>query len=32
LLFEKAAEAGLPVVEVRLWETPECHAIYRADA
>lgn len=31
LIYEKAAEAGLPVVEVRLWETPECSAIYRAD-
>ena len=32
LIFEKIAAAGLPVVEVRLWETPNCHAIYRADA
>lgn len=30
LIFERAAEAGLPVVEVRLWETPNCHAAYRA--
>lgn len=32
LIFEKAATAGLPVVEVRVWETPNCHATYRADA
>ncbi len=31
LIFEKAAESGLPVVEVRLWETPDCSAIYRPD-
>ncbi|MEA1950684.1 MAG: 6-carboxytetrahydropterin synthase [Planctomycetota bacterium] len=29
LIFERAAEAGLPMVEVRLWETPNCHATYR---
>ncbi|MBN2295152.1 MAG: 6-carboxytetrahydropterin synthase [Pirellulales bacterium] len=32
IIFEKAAEASLPVVEVRLWETPKCHATYRIDA
>ena len=31
LIFEKARETGLPVAEVRLWETPNCHATYRAD-
>jgi 6-pyruvoyltetrahydropterin/6-carboxytetrahydropterin synthase len=31
LIFERAAEAGLPVVEVTLWETPRCHASYRGD-
>jgi 6-pyruvoyltetrahydropterin/6-carboxytetrahydropterin synthase len=30
LIFEKAAEAGLPVVQVTLWETPHCHASYSA--
>jgi 6-pyruvoyltetrahydropterin/6-carboxytetrahydropterin synthase len=30
LIFEKAAEAGLPVVEVTLWETAHCHAAYSA--
>ena len=28
LIFDKAKEAGLPVVEVTLWETPRCHATY----
>lgn len=28
LIFEKAKEAGLPVVEVTLWETPRCHASF----
>jgi 6-pyruvoyltetrahydropterin/6-carboxytetrahydropterin synthase len=28
LIYEKTAEAGLPVVEVILWETPKCHAAY----
>ena len=32
LIFDKAAEEGLPVVEVRLWETPNCHATYRGSA
>jgi 6-pyruvoyltetrahydropterin/6-carboxytetrahydropterin synthase len=31
LIFEHAVEARLPVVEVRLWETENCHASYRAD-
>ena len=29
LIFGRAAEAGLPVVEVVLWETANCHAAYR---
>jgi 6-pyruvoyltetrahydropterin/6-carboxytetrahydropterin synthase len=28
LIYERAREAGLPVVEVALWETPNCHASY----
>lgn len=27
-IFDHAKEAGLPVVEVRLWETPNCYAAY----
>ncbi len=27
-IFDHAKEAGLPVVEVRLWETPNCFAAY----
>ncbi len=30
LIFDHAREAGLPVVEVLLWETPNCHAAFRA--
>ena len=30
LIYEKTAEAGLPVVEVILWETANCHAAYSA--
>jgi 6-pyruvoyltetrahydropterin/6-carboxytetrahydropterin synthase len=30
LIFDRAAEAGLPVVEVVLWETPHCHASFAA--
>jgi 6-pyruvoyltetrahydropterin/6-carboxytetrahydropterin synthase len=29
LIFEQARAAGLPIVEVSLWETPNCHASYR---
>lgn len=29
LIYRKAEEAGLPVVEVVLWETPKCHASYK---
>ena len=28
LIFEYARQRGLPVVEVRLWETPKCSASY----
>jgi hypothetical protein len=28
-VFEHAREAGLPVVEVELWETSTCRAVYR---
>ena len=30
LIFDVAAKAGLPVVEVRMWETPGCSAAYQA--
>jgi 6-pyruvoyltetrahydropterin/6-carboxytetrahydropterin synthase len=29
LIFDQAIEQGLPVVEVLLWETDNCHAAYR---
>jgi 6-pyruvoyltetrahydropterin/6-carboxytetrahydropterin synthase len=29
LIFEQATSAGLPVLEVRLWETDRCHASYQ---
>lgn len=29
LLFDYAASQGFPVLEVKLWETPSCHAVYR---
>jgi 6-pyruvoyltetrahydropterin/6-carboxytetrahydropterin synthase len=28
LIYERTAAAGLPVIEVVLWETPNCHAAY----
>ena len=28
LIYDQAISAGLPVVEVRLWETEKCHASY----
>lgn len=28
LIFDYAQEQGFPVVEVRLWETPRCCAVY----
>jgi 6-pyruvoyltetrahydropterin/6-carboxytetrahydropterin synthase len=30
LLYERARDDGLPVVQVELWETPSCKATYRA--
>jgi 6-pyruvoyltetrahydropterin/6-carboxytetrahydropterin synthase len=27
-IYDYAASQGFPVVEVRLWETPRCHAVY----
>ena len=30
LIFDRASDAGLPVVEVTLWETANCHATYSA--
>jgi 6-pyruvoyltetrahydropterin/6-carboxytetrahydropterin synthase len=32
LIYDFAVEQGLPVVEVRLWETPNCCAMYGAKA
>jgi 6-pyruvoyltetrahydropterin/6-carboxytetrahydropterin synthase len=29
LIFDYAKSQGIPVVEVRLWETPRCFATYR---
>ena len=29
LIFEYAVSQGFPVVEVRLWETPDSYATYR---
>ena len=31
LIHERARDAGLPVVEVLLWETENCHASYRGE-
>ena len=31
LIFDYAAAQGFPVVEVQLWETPHCRAVYRPD-
>ena len=32
LIYDAAAREGFPVVDVRLWETPECFATYRKAA
>jgi 6-pyruvoyltetrahydropterin/6-carboxytetrahydropterin synthase len=32
LIFDYVAGQGFPVVEVRLWETPLCHAAYDGDS
>lgn len=29
LIFDFTAEAGFPIIEVQLWETPNCFATYR---
>ena len=29
LIFDFAADQGFPVLEVKLWETPSCYAVYR---
>lgn len=29
VIFEKTKDAGFPIVEARLWETPKCFATYR---
>lgn len=29
LIYERSAQAGLPVLEVTLWETPRCYASFR---
>jgi len=31
LIYDRARSAGLPVVEVVLWETPNCHATYTGE-
>lgn len=31
LIFDHARESGLPVVEIVLWETNQCHASYQAE-
>jgi 6-pyruvoyltetrahydropterin/6-carboxytetrahydropterin synthase len=31
LIFDHAREAGLPVVEIILWETNQCHAAYQGE-
>lgn len=31
LIFDVALQQGFPVVEVRLWETPHCSAVYRPE-
>jgi 6-pyruvoyltetrahydropterin/6-carboxytetrahydropterin synthase len=31
-IFDVAVEHGFPVVEVRLWETPHCCAVYRPES
>ena len=29
LIFDFTAQAGFPIIEARLWETPNCYATYR---
>ena len=32
MIFDRAREEGLPVVQVELWETPKCRATYEGTA
>jgi len=32
LIFDFTAQAGFPIIEAQLWETPNCFATYRATA
>jgi 6-pyruvoyltetrahydropterin/6-carboxytetrahydropterin synthase len=32
LIFDHARQQGLPVVEVKLWETPKCYATYNGES
>ena len=32
LIFDFTANAGFPIIEARLWETPNCYATYRPKA
>lgn len=29
LIFQQVHQAGFPILEARLWETPKCFAVYR---
>lgn len=29
LIYTKTLEAGFPIIEAKLWETPKCFAVYR---
>ena len=31
LIYDRAKEEGLPILEVELWETPRARAVYRGD-
>jgi len=31
LIFHQSQSLGVPIVEVRLWETPRCYATYQAE-
>ena len=31
LIFDQTRRLGVPIVEVRLWETPRCFATYAAE-
>jgi 6-pyruvoyltetrahydropterin/6-carboxytetrahydropterin synthase len=32
LIFDACQEHDFPILEVKLWETPRCHAVYRPPA